>query len=217
MLSRGCVSLCAVTLLDISDVRIVYGDGSRAVDIVTDVNALADITLTGTGVDDTISAVGANDDEVLPQTYGERLVASGFLGDKLIECDAVDRATSSVALILEATGMGLVIPARLRDPVNRGAATTAGLQRTIRTSLAWAQRIGTSVGEISGVTRLADGNVDRPAGTTVWAVLTAAGTIAGAAQGAGIRKIALAGSAGDSVAVSNARGWLLGGAERGSP
>lgn len=196
-----------MTLLDLSDVRLLYGDGDSIVDL-TAARALSQITLTGTGGDDTLRPVGAEDVEVIPITSGESISASGYLGDTLAAMTAIDSATAHVALLLTASGAGVIVPARVRDPARRGLATDFPVQGVIRTAVQFAKRAEGVTDVFRTVAVTGDGNVALPfppSVSSIHFVATTAGTVDGTAVPVGIHTLA----AGDApYTVVGARGYI---------
>ena len=174
-----------MTLLDLSDVHLLYGDDDSIVDLSA-ARALSQITLTGTGGDDVLSPVGANDVEVIPITTGDSLTASAYLGDTLasLTTGGIDNETAHVAMLLTASNVGIIIPARVRDPVRRGLPTDYGVQSVIRSSVQFQQRAADVIDVLSVVEVDADANVALPSGNalpSVYFVATTAGTVDGTA------------------------------------
>ena len=197
--------MAVVDLLGPADTRVLHGDTARIVDLTGAAHPVSRLTVTGAGDTDSLSPISQTSPELVPLSSRHTVSLMGYDGDTTDQLTTIDTSDAMTAVLLTGSGRGWIIPAAIWDPgpdaqhQHRNAnVATVDLQMR-PTARGWI---------IETLLELAAAGVTIPAltaGRKVLAVITTAGTLAGAARKTGIYETTIAAGATGATA---ARGWL---------
>ena len=184
-------------MLPLSGIRVIWCDGASAVEIQGD---MSDVT-----VEPTVHTYPVESGESVdnfPIGVGYIVTCqTGYTSDLLIALSGSSEAATLVVLDL-ASGANWVIPAHLANAITAGAPATVNPGELITSELILRQRRGqrAHIGrQASAISNPADSGVV-PAGSRVYAAVTAAGTIDGVQRAAGFHDLGAARVQGASTA-----------------
>ena len=166
------------------------------------------MTLAGLGTPRPLRPIGDTDLELVPIGHGERVTARAYWGDRLAQADTINGDSAYFVAVLAASGVSLVLPSRLKNPIHGGTREEMPVDDVVMTTAMWVQRDATEWYGVEAYPVLADGPIAlATAGLTAWAVVTVAGTISGDATPLGIHRLAVPGPFQTGAGL---RGWILG-------
>lgn len=188
--------------LPLSGIRVVWCDGASAVEIQGD---MSDVNVEPTVSTYAVESGSAVDNHPVAVGY-QVSCREGYTSDLLIALDAGSEAGTLVVCDVT-SGINWIIPAHVADDLTEGARASITPGQLILSALRFRQRRGQAAyagHTAKPLTNPVDSGAP-PAGSRVYAAVTAAGTIAGNQLAAGFHDL----GAGRVQGATTARGYLL--------